>query len=411
MTRSSPSPPAPDPGSPSGTPGPDELAELHQAQNAEWRDPAQIATQWGGAGDVDPRLLECEVRGAFWETLAACDVTLLVTREYENLVLALSPPDRVSYLALPHPSGLAVDRARGIVHIASTRNPNQIYDLVPATGTKPRRDVKPPRAERELIPVRSRFLPGCLYLHDLAMIGRHLHANSVGENAVVRIHDDGRVERVWWPRCLETDTAAGPVFDRNHLQLNSIAAGRTPAESFYSASTDRVGRLRPGHARFQVDGRGVIFSGATREVMARGLTRPHSARFLRDAVWVNNSGYGELGVAGEGQFESVARLPGWTRGLCVHGTTAFVGTSRVIPRFRQYAPGLDVDASLCGIHAVDTRTGAILGSLLWPWGNQIFAIEWLDRSVSSGFPWLAARRRPSRIKSLFYAFTTGTTDR
>jgi uncharacterized protein (TIGR03032 family) len=254
--------------------------------------------------------------------------------------------------------------------------------------------------------VRARYYPGCLYIHDLALVGRHLHANAVGENAVVRLHEDGRAERVWWPRCVDTD--AGPVFGRNHLQLNSIAAGRTPSDSYYSASTDRVGRLRPGHVRFPVDGRGVIFSGATREPVARGLTRPHSARLHGGKVWVDNSGYGQLGFARDGRFEPVARLPGWTRGLCFHGTTAFVGTSRVIPRFRRYAPGLDVGASVCGVHAVDTRTGATLGSLLWPWGNQIFAIDWLPRGASGGFPWLVARRRPARIKSLFYSFTTET---
>ena len=36
-------------------------------------------------------------------------------------------------------------------------------------------------------------------------------------------------------------------------------------------------------------------------------------------------------------------LPGWTRGLWFHGSTAFVGASRVIPRFSNYAPGFDVD--------------------------------------------------------------------
>ena len=60
------------------------------------------------------------------------------------------------------------------------------------------------------------------------------------------------------------------------------------------------------------------------------MTRPHSARFWRDRLLVDNSGYGEL-VSIEGEKPVViARLPGWTRGLCVVGDIAFVGTSRVI---------------------------------------------------------------------------------
>ena len=65
-------------------------------------------------------------------------------------------------MRLPHPSGLAVDQARGIVHVASTRNPNQVFDLAPVRELMPRGDV--PAAElggRPLLPIRSRFLPGC----------------------------------------------------------------------------------------------------------------------------------------------------------------------------------------------------------------------------------------------------------
>src|SRR5262249_11284171 len=147
------------------------------------------------------------------------------------------------------------------------------------------------------------------------------------------------------------------------------------------------------------------FSGRTHEVIAGGLTRPHSARLHEGAVWVDNSGYGELGRISDGRFTAVAKLPGWTRGLCFCGPVAFVGTSRVIPRFRQYAPALDLDSSRCAVHALNTSTGQWLGSLSWPAGNQIFAIDWLPNKVSLGFPFKTAGRPASTMeKSLFYAF-------
>jgi hypothetical protein len=92
--------------------------------------------------------------------------------------------------------------------------------------------------------------------------------------------------------------------------------------------------------------------------------------------------------------------------LCFYGDIAFVGTSRVIPRFKQYAPGLNVDRSICAVHAVDIRTAKVRGSLSWEWGNQIFAIDWLPKDVTSGFPWVVGRKKPARIKRLFYSFTT-----
>jgi uncharacterized protein (TIGR03032 family) len=253
--------------------------------------------------------------------------------------------------------------------------------------------------------VRSRFFPGSMYMHDLGLIGGDLYANSVGQNAVVRLRDDSQAERAWWPRCIETE--AGPVFGQNHLQLNSIAAGADLQSSYFSASAEKLSARRPGHKNFPVDGRGVIFSGKTREPMARGLTRPHSARLHDGRVWVDNSGYGELGYVDAGRFVSVIRLPGWTRGLCFHVQIAFAGTSRVIPRFRQYAPGLEVDASECGLHAVDMQSGQVLGSLIWPYGNQLFAIDWVPKQLTTGLPFISGTKRKratTREKILFYTF-------
>jgi uncharacterized protein (TIGR03032 family) len=365
--------------------------------NAEWRDSAQVVTQWAGAGNIDPQLLKFKTRGDWWDVLAESRITLLVSREYEHLLMALSASQagaEISFLPLPHPSGIAIDRRRRVVHVASTRNPNQIVDLAPARTSGPR---------RTLVPVRSKFLPGRLYLHDLVLMGGELYATAVGENAIIRINADGSYRRVWWPRAIET--RRGPRFDQNYLQLNSIAGGTRPANSFFSASSEKVMTLRPGHPDFPVDKRGVIFSGATREPVVRGLTRPHSARIYRRKLWVNNSGYGELCVTKDGRAEPAVRLPGWTRGLAFHKGIAFVGTSRVIPRFRQYAPGLDLAQSECGVHAVDIRSGRILGSLIWPFGNQIFAIEASLSRMFSGLPFVAARKRPlEEEQKLFYAF-------
>jgi hypothetical protein len=122
---------------------------------------------------------------------------------------------------------------------------------------------------------------------------------------------------------------------------------------------------------------------------------------------VNNSGYGEVGVVEGGAFTAVTRVPGWTRGLCFAGRVAFVGSSRVLPRFRAYAPALDVRTSVCGVHAIDVRTGEVLGSLLWPGGNQIFAVECLPEGWAGGFPFrVGGRRSADRERRLFYGFQT-----
>jgi len=211
---------------------------------------------------------------------------------------------------------------------------------------------------------------------------------------------------VWWPRSIEGRNS--PLFGRNVLQLNSIAAGPDLAGSFFTASAEAPGRRWPGDPRFPTDRRGVVFSGRTRDVVARGLTRPHSARLHQGCLWLDNSGYGEWGRIRSGKLEVVRRLPGWTRGLGFHGDLALVGTSRVIPRFRSYAPGLDLGKSRCGLHLIDASSGTALGSLIWPRGNQIFAIEAVPYRFATGLPFKAGRPDREGEKRLFYAYHHAT---
>jgi uncharacterized protein (TIGR03032 family) len=337
------------------------------------RDPREIVGFSEGFAPPEPRRLSYRSDAAFWAVLRRLKLRLFVTREYEHLVLSLAAPagrPELTFLPLPHPSGLAADPSTGGFHVACTRNPNLLMEFRPAT-------------DGVLVPVRARFLPGRLYLHDLAWIGKTLCGNAVGENAVVRLGYDRAPQRLWWPRSIERRGA--PDFSRNTLQLNSIAAGPRMADSFFTASCERPGGPPPGHPDFPVEGRGVLFRGRTREVVVRGLTRPHSARTGGGKVWLDNSGYGEFGFIHDGRFVARARLPGWTRGLALAGDVAFVGTSPVLRRFESYAPGLRPDECVCGVHAIEMKTGRRIGSVVWPDGNQIFAIEAVRQGSSRGF--------------------------
>jgi len=316
--------------------------------HAEFRDPDGVVSQWQAGGDVDPQLLRFSVRGKFWEALAATKETLIVTREYEHLVIALSASGRsprISCLRLPHPNGIAVIKDK-------------------------------------------------------------LFANAVGMNAVVELPTGGGFKTVWWPRCIDGKRGR-PLFGKNYLQLNSIATRDSIDTSCFSASAAEPSARRPGHLNFPVDGCGVIFYGRTREVVATGLTRPHSARFVGPTLWVDNSGYGEVGYISGGRFEVAARLPGWTRGLGVAGNVAFVGTSRVIPRYACYAPGVDIEKSKTGIHALDLKSGRVLGSILWPRGNQIFGVELARGLKTSGFPMAVDGNRTLQQKALTKFYFSG----
>jgi hypothetical protein len=124
---------------------------------------------------------------------------------------------------------------------------------------------------------------------------------------------------------------------------------------------------------------------------------------------VANSGYGELGFARDGKLEVVAKLPGWTRGLCLVKDIAFVATSRVIQKFARYAPGLECSKSHCGVHAVCCQTGRVVASLEWPYGNQVFAIDWICDQVSPGFVFGSPSRKNAQELAFFYQYVTNST--
>ncbi|TWT60278.1 hypothetical protein Pan54_09920 [Rubinisphaera italica] len=76
---------------------------------------------------------------------------------------------------------------------------------------------------------------------------------------------------------------------------------------------------------------GVVMDIESNEVIARGLSMPHSPRFHEGKLWVLNSGAGGIGFIDQatGNYESVAKLPGFTRGFSIQGRFAFIGLSQV----------------------------------------------------------------------------------
>lgn len=333
-------------------------------------------------------LLRYETRGPFWELLDELGCALAVSREYEHLLLLLGGDGGRPWqtaLELPHPSGLFWDEVRSELLVSSTRTPNQIFWMRPLGPDDYRREVVPadfaaPDATL-LVPYRSLLLPGTLYIHDLYLLNDAPHATATGHNFVARLSSQGGWERVWWPRCVEGLGRAS--FDQNYLQLNSAACGDSPETCWYTAFSDETSGPKPWKAGYGPKGRGVVFAGSTREVALRGLTCPHSARLQSGKLWLCNSGYGELGVVepcsahdpAANRWEPLVRVPGFTRGLAFRGDVAFVGLSKVIDFYEPYAPGLDPASSLCGIVAVDARSGAELARLVWPDGYQIYDVQ------------------------------------
>lgn len=364
---------------------------VQETRNLAMSDPRQT--------DIEP-LLEANVEGPFWDILETLGISLAVSREYEHFIALLSA-DRgnpwVTALELPHPSGLFYDTNTGELIVSSTRTPNQIFWLRPLKDDDFTREVVPADMERPdgvvFLPYRSLLLPGTLYIHDVVLMGGDLFATITGHNFLARLDPSGGWERVWWPACV--DGLGRASFDQNYLQLNSIARGATPLTSYYTGFSDQVTGPKPWKAGYGPREKGVVFEGASREVLLRGLTCPHSARLLNGNLWFLNSGNGEVGYinlsSGVAQFEVVARLPGFTRGLAFFHNYAFVGLSKVLDFYEPYAPGLAPKDTLCAVVILDLHSGAPVARLDWPRGYQIYDVQVMPNVSKPVLP-----RKPSK---------------
>ena len=126
---------------------------------------------------------------------------------------------------------------------------------------------------------------------------------------------------------------------------------------------------------------GVLFDVASGEVVARGLSMPHSPRWHGGKLWACESGAGTFGHIDmkTGRYEPIAEVPGFTRGVDFAGDLAFVGLSQV--RESAVFSGIPITERLtaeertCGVCAIDLRSGKVVALLRFDTAVQeVFAV-------------------------------------
>ena len=121
------------------------------------------------------------------------------------------------------------------------------------------------------------------------------------------------------------------------------------------------------------------------QLLARGLSLPHSPRVEGNQIFFLHSGQGELAVADAkiGAVTSVASVPGVSRGLAIHGGYAFIGLSKARPTLEGVPIVADRDKLRCGLWVVDLRTGVIAAHLEFCMGvEEVFDVQVLPGILS-----------------------------
>lgn len=202
------------------------------------------------------------------------------------------------------------------------------------------------------------YITADLDIHDVAIAanGKPVFVNTLF-SCLATTGEHYSFTPVWKPKFISRYASE----DRCHLNGLAMRDGK-PAYVTAVATTDVVDGWRAHRAKG-----GVVIDVASQDIVANGLSMPHSPRWHRGKLWVANSGAGEFGFVDlhTGKFECVAFLPGYIRGMSMHGDFALLGLSKA--RQNKTFQGLPLDDALsakqaeaqCGVYVVDLRTGDI----------------------------------------------------
>ncbi len=241
---------------------------------------------------------------------------------------------------------------------------------------------------------QAAWFTGDVFAHDVGVLpsGRPLFVNTAF-SCLATVDEATSFRTVWRPPFISR-VAPGDACHLNGLAMHPDTG--MPAYMTAAGETDG-GR---GWSEGRVGG-GVVMDVAANAVVCRGLTMPHSPRLHQGRLYVLNAGSGELGVVDPagGTFAPVGFVPGFARGLALHGGYALIGTS--LPRSNEVFSGLPIEDRLraegqparCAVLVMDLASGRIVH---WLRLGGIVR-ELYDIALLPGGPDGAAPKRPMLV--------------
>jgi uncharacterized protein (TIGR03032 family) len=307
------------------------------------------------------------------EILRYLNLSLLVTNYQGGNLIALRADGATVNLHFAHfakPMGLAVTRDRLMV---GTESGIREFRNIPAVSQR----LQPPNLHDAVYVYRKHHVTGDINIHEMA-IGAEDECWFVNTrfSCLCTLDADTSFRPRWRPNFI---SALAPE-DRCHLNGLAMVDGK-PRWLTALGDTDA-----PQGWRANTKNGGIVIDYETRDVIVRGLSMPHSPRWYRDRFWILESGKGSLATIdlASGKVETVARLPGFTRGLDFVGPLAFVGLSQL----RETNPLTDIPITeenidrMSGVWVVNIETGETIALLKFGDAVQeLFAVQAIPNVV------------------------------
>ena len=203
---------------------------------------------------------------------------------------------------------------------------------------------------------RTAYTTGDVNAHEVVLddAGKLIFVNT-DFSCLATLSPDYNFVPIWQPPFISKLVAE----DRCHLNGLAMVEGK-PAYVTACSTTDSAA----GWRNHRLNG-GVVIDVAQNEIIATGLSMPHSPRWYQGKLWLLNSGTGELGYIEDRQFHPITFCPGFVRGLAFWQNFAFVGLSQLRS---QTFTGLTLENRLnsqgnrpqCGLMVIDLQTGTAL---------------------------------------------------
>ena len=338
-----------------------------------------------------PDPLRSVYTSTFGEVLRATGISLAVSTYQAGKVILVRWDESTGtvnthFRAFGKPMGIAADAARLAI---GGQNTVWNYRNMPAVARK----MEPAGKHDAAYLPRRVHVTGDIDIHEMAWAGDgQLWLVNTRFGCLCTLDADHSFHPRWRPPHL---SALAPE-DRCHLNGLAMLDGR-PQFVTLLGETDTPGGWRANKANG-----GLLMEVPTNRVLLRGLSMPHSPRWYDRRLWLLESGQGSLALANVrgGAWQTVATLPGFTRGLSFYGPLAFIGLSQV--RESATFSGIPLVERLeertCGVWVVDVRDGRTVGFLRFEEGVQeIFAVEVLPWRFADMLDWGDERLRTSYV--------------